>query len=179
MAIRRKMIRRLVEELLERKGISEPPVRVDEIAQHCGLKVRAQAVQNSDISGFILRTGKDAIIGVNSQHAAVRQRFTIAHELGHYLIHAQGVNEVHVDRKFGVQFRDSLSSEGIDRDEREANLFAAELLMPKHFIEADLASVDKMDLVGDDVFIEKLARRYGVSSQAMVFRLANLGFIRL
>lgn len=178
MAIRRKRIRGLVEKLLKENSVTGPPVPVEGIAHYCNLKVRKQRARNDDISGFILRTGKDAIIGVNASHAPVRQRFTIAHELGHYLIHTQGVDEVHVDRKFGVQYRNSLSSEGTDRDEREANFFAAELLMPKHFIEADLAEADEMDLVDDD-FISRLAGKYRVSTQAMVFRLANLGFIRL
>src|SRR5690606_31509796 len=143
-----------------------------------GLEVRKQTVQISDISGFILRSGKDAIIGVNSLHPNVRQRYTVAHELGHFLIHAQGMDEVHVDRVFSIQFRTQISSEGTDRDEREANFFAAELLIPKRFVEARLADAVRMDLV-DDSFIEQLAREFDVSTQAMVFRLANLGFIRL
>lgn len=183
MAVRRKMIRSMVKSLLEKNDVSKPPVPVEKIARLSGLEVRKQTLQNrdSDISGFILRSGKDAIIGVNSGHAGVRQRFTIAHELGHYLIHSHGLDQVHVDRRFEVRFRDQLSSEGTDGDEREANYFAAELLMPKQFIEADLSSVDKMDLVDDKFisFISELADRYDVSVQAMVFRLANLGIIKL
>lgn len=178
MAIRRKIIRLFVEELLRENGVETPPVPVETIAESRGLQVRKQEIKNSDISGFIFRGGKNAVIGVNSSNASVRQRFSIAHELGHYLIHTQGTNKVHVDRAFEVKFRDDLSSQGIDTDEREANLFAAELLMPWHFMEADLADVSHMDIV-DDEFINDLAGRYNVSAQAMLFRLANLGFVKL
>ena len=85
---------------------------------------------------------------------------------------------VHVDRKFEVKFRDDLSSQGVDTEEREANHFAAALLMPQHFIERDLAVAGGMDLVDDD-FLRGLARQYDVSAQAMLFRLANLGFVSL
>lgn len=178
MAVRRKMIRQLVEQLLTTIGSVGPPVNIEKVASVCGLQVRKQDITNSDISGFILRTGNEGVIGVNSFHAHVRQRFTIAHEIGHYLIHSQGADEVHVDRKFDVRFRNSLSSEGVDKDEREANFFAAELLMPIHFIEEDLSKNNRMDIVDED-FIGELANKYEVSLQAMIFRLANLGFIRL
>jgi Zn-dependent peptidase ImmA (M78 family) len=70
-----------------------------------------------------------------------------------------------------------MSSQGTDEAEREANLFAASLLMPKEFIEADLASEDYFDLL-DDGFLQNLARKYGVSAQALVNRLKNLGYIQ-
>lgn len=178
MAVRRKRIRRLVEQFLDENGIDRPPVPVERIAQSRGLLVRRQSVDDSDISGFLFRQGTDVIIGVNSAHPRVRQRFTIAHELGHFLLHAAGSDDIHVDRRFEVKFRDDLSSQGIDSDEREANHFAAELLMPQRFIERELRDVGEMDLV-DDYFLRKLARRYSVSTQAMLFRLANLGFVSL
>ncbi len=178
MAIRRKRIRRLVEQLLDENEIDRPPVPVEHIAKSCGLLVRRRSNNASDISGFLFRQGPEVIIGVNSAHAGVRQRFTIAHELAHFLLHAAGSDDIHVDRRFGVKFRDDLSSRGIDTDEREANHFAAELLMPQRFIERDLGNAGEMDLV-DDKFLRNLARCYDVSTQAMLFRLANLGFVSL
>jgi Zn-dependent peptidase ImmA (M78 family) len=73
--------------------------------------------------------------------------------------------------------RDDVSSQGIDEAEREANFFAASLLMPKEFLEADLAAEDDVDLLDDD-FLRNLARKYGVSTQALVNRLKNLGYIQ-
>jgi Zn-dependent peptidase ImmA (M78 family) len=70
-----------------------------------------------------------------------------------------------------------VSSQGTDDDEREANFFAASLLMPKQFLEEDLAGEDYVDLLDDD-FLSELARKYGVSSQALVNRLKNLDYIQ-
>lgn len=178
MSIRRKRIRELAAQLLKQNGVVQPPVPVDRIARSLGLSVRKRRNASSDISGFIFRRGRGAVIGVNSSNARVRQRFTIAHELGHYLFHTKGYEKVHVDRQFEVKFRDGLSSQGIDTDEREANLFAAELLMPQPFIARDIAALDGLDIV-DGNLLKNLARRYQVSAQAMLFRLANLGYVSI
>jgi Zn-dependent peptidase ImmA (M78 family) len=73
--------------------------------------------------------------------------------------------------------RNDISSQGTDIAEREANFFAASLLMPKDFIEKDLEAEESIDFL-DDKLIHDLARKYGVSTQALVNRLKNLGFIQ-
>ena len=97
MAIRRRYIRRLVDELLARTGVTGAPVPVVGIAKALGVQVRRQRAE-PDLSGFLLRDagGPRAIIGVNSQHHQNRRRFTVAHELGHFLLHAG--ERLHVDR---------------------------------------------------------------------------------
>ena len=62
------------------------------------------------------------------------------------------------------------------RTEREANLFAASLLMPKDFLTDDLEETESVDLL-DDEFLHQLSRKYGVSTQTLVNRLENLGYI--
>ena len=80
------------------------------------------------------------IIGVNSLHHPNRQRYTIAHELGHLELHRQLItSEVHVDKGFPVLMRDPKSATGTELHEIEANQFAAELLMPRTLIEQALA----------------------------------------
>jgi len=74
--------------------------------------------------------------------------------------------------------RDERSSEGTDEHEIEANIFAAELLMPAAFLERDLEQLDPADLLDEDGLIS-LAAAYRVSPQALTFRLANLGYIRM
>jgi Zn-dependent peptidase ImmA (M78 family) len=105
----------------------------------------------------------------------VRQHFTTAHELGHLLLHDQ--EQLHIDHGFRVRLRDDVSSQGTDEAEREANMFAAALLMPKQFLENDLVNEEFVDLLDDD-FLSSLAKKYGVSSQALVNRLKNLGYIQ-
>ncbi|WP_246763637.1 ImmA/IrrE family metallo-endopeptidase [Rhizobium sp. 007] len=108
------------------------------------------------------------IIGVNSEQSKQRQRFTIAHEFGHYLLH-EGLG-AHVDREYRINFRDATSSQASSVLEIEANFFAANLLMPEDFLEADDAEL----AIDDDVQVAKLASRYGVSRHAMSLRLGKL-----
>jgi len=177
MAIRRKHIRQVVQRILEECGIEEPPVDVRRVARHLGATVR-EAEADDELSGFLHRVPSTnrVIIGVNDAHSPSRQHFTIAHELGHLLLH--GTEDFHVDRGFQVYRRDARSTEGSDTSEVEANLFAAELLMPIAFVAADLREREAIDLSKDDE-LKRLARRYRVSPQAMTFRLANLGYLTL
>ena len=177
MAIRRKFITEIVEGILEENGVYRPPVPVEKIAKAHALKVQKSEVSSSDISGFLVRVKSKAVIGVNSSNALVRQRFTIAHELGHYLLHSQGAQDVHIDRHFEVRFRDEQSSRGTDADEQEANFFAAELLMPRQFIKDDIEKVKQIDLE-DGTILTELSEKYEVSIQALSFRLSNLGYVR-
>lgn len=174
MSIRRRRIRQLAQQLIEKNNLQSPPVDIEEIVTQQGIQVRKENKPDSNVSGFIARRGLSTIIGVNSSQVWVRQRFTLAHELGHHFLHPQSLGEVHVDEKF----RDDRSSLGTDLDEREANLFAAELLMPQHLIEQALAEEDGIDVEADET-INELAERFQVSTQAMMFRLANLGYIAL
>jgi len=154
--------------------IAAAPVPVEKIAKARGARIFYQSLED-DVSGFLYRDTAQAVIGVNTHHAPARQNFTTAHELGHLLLHDQ--EQLHVDHGFRVRLRDDVSSQGTDEAEREANFFAASLLMPKEFLETDLASEDSVDLLDDD-FLHGLARKYGVSTQALVNRLKNLGYIQ-
>lgn len=182
MAIRRKHILLLVDDLLSKSSIQTPPVPVEAIAKTLGAEVRYQP-GDDDLSGFLLRDHKQqrAVIGVNSAHHENRQKFTIAHEIGHFLLHEwEGVHVDGSDRGFQVKHRDEKSSAGTDIEEQEANFFAAALLMPAKFLKHDLSKIKKLDLLDDNnLALTELAKRYEVSIQALTFRLANLGYIRL
>lgn len=174
MAIRRRKIESLIQELLATHKVTSAPVPVEKIAKARGARIFHQSLEN-DVSGFLYRNAAQAVIGVNTHHAPSRQNFTTAHELGHLLLHDQ--EQLHVDHDFRLRLRDDVSSQGTDESEREANCFAASLLMPKMFLEVDLASEDYVDVL-DDQFLRDLARKYGVSTQALVNRLKNLGYIQ-
>jgi len=173
MPIRRRKIESLIDDLLTEYRITDGPVPVERIAKAKGARVFYQSLDN-DVSGFLYRDAAQTVIGVNTHHAPVRQNFTAAHELGHMLLHDQ--EKLHVDHSFYVRLRDDVSSQGTNDDEREANLFAASLLMPRHFLENDLQEEEWVNLLDDD-FLSELARKYGVSTQALVNRLKNLGYI--
>jgi Zn-dependent peptidase ImmA (M78 family) len=177
MSVRRKHIRTVTEQLLARHQVQSAPVPVEKIARSLGLTVRKEPTED-DLSGFLVRDRKKgtAIIGVNARHHPNRQNFTVAHELGHFLLH-EG-DAIHVDRRFQVKLRNEESSKGTDLEEKEANLFAAELLMPKSFLEGDLAEIGEFDL-DDDATLTKLAKKYGVSTQALTIRLGYLGYVEM
>jgi Zn-dependent peptidase ImmA (M78 family) len=173
MAIRRRKIESVIDGLLAEYDIPEAPVPVERIAKAKGARLFYQSLDD-DVSGFLFRDKSHVVIGINTHHAPVRQNFTAAHELGHLLLHEQ--EQLRIDREFRVRLRDSVSSQGTDEAEREANFFAASLLMPRQFIEQDLAGEESVNLLDDD-FLTELARKYGVSTQALVNRLNNLGYI--
>ncbi|HEY0974639.1 MAG TPA: ImmA/IrrE family metallo-endopeptidase [Solimonas sp.] len=149
-----------------------PPVDVAAIARGRGIDIRYEAFDDN-VSGVLVRQAGRSTIGVSSAQSEVRQRFTIAHELGHFLLH-QG-HELHVDKSFSVNWR--RSKEGGDADpveieEVEANAFAACLLMPEEMLNARRDSM-VFDLE-DETEIQRLATQFKVSRQAMNFRLFNL-----
>jgi Zn-dependent peptidase ImmA (M78 family) len=160
--------------LIREAKVSKAPVPVWEIARARGARIVPDSL-DGDLSGFLYRDSSQTVIGVNTQHAPVRQNFTVAHELAHLILHDQ--EQLHVDRAFPtVRLRDDKSSQGIDDAEKEANLFAAELLMPEQFLKKDLAGRSTLDLY-DENYIPQLAQTYGVSVQAFIFRLQYLGYI--
>lgn len=159
-----------VQQILALTKTTEAPVDVERIAE----LLNARVVRNDfddEISGVLVRRSEETVIGVEQSQSPERQRFTIAHELGHLVLH--DVGEVHVDK---VNFRSSLSSTAEDVEEVEANAFAASLLMPRAFVVADLQG--QTVNIEDDDLIKRLARKYGVSTQAITYRLINVFRIR-
>lgn len=173
MPIPKSKIQAIVERLLSDNGVTEAPVPLLQIAQACGVRVFADSLKG-DLSGFLYRGNNKVVIGVNTLHHPVRQNFTMAHELGHFLLHDR--EHFHIDHEFRIRLRNNISSQGTDEGEREANHFAAALLMPKKFLENDLKDKEYIDLFAED-FLHDLACKYGVSTQALVYRLKNLGYL--
>lgn len=160
-----------IEKLLDACGVSRAPVPVKKVASHLDIDVRF-APTKPDVSGALIVNGKEAYIAVNSTHHENRQRFTIAHEIGHYCLHKDG-DHVHFDGDFRVYARNGRSALAIDVHEIEANQFAAELLMPTEMLRSDFVKLR----AADESAIATLATKYRVSGKAMEFRLQNLGFI--
>ncbi len=166
-----------VRELLRDCGIKTPAIDVRRVARFLGASVRMVSA-NSEVSGMLYRRDDGSVIGINEDHHLNRQRFSIAHEIGHLCLHS---NDLYLDRGGpSVYWRDAISGLGSDGDEIEANHFAACLLMPRGFLLSDLRSGrvhgDALSR-GDDETITWLAKRYQVSPQAMTLRLVNLRFI--
>jgi Zn-dependent peptidase ImmA (M78 family) len=161
-------IERLSDALLHEGQVIRAPVPVERLARLKGCRVVKYDIK--DISGVLFRSDDDVVIGVNSTQLPQRQRFTIAHELGHFLLHHG--QKVHYDKDYRVSLRSDLSSAGTDIEEIEANFFAASLLMPERFLHSDPRAVE-MDLE-DEKAIKALSHAYGVSAQAMTHRLLRM-----
>jgi Zn-dependent peptidase ImmA (M78 family) len=158
-----------VDKLLQEHAIADAPVPIEHIAIAIGARIEYREF-DQDVSGVLVRTVTESVIGVALGQSKERQRFTVAHELGHLLLH-EG-KELHIDKSFRVNFRSSSSSSAEDVEEVEANAFAAAILMPKLMLRRDASALD-LDFEQTNV-IARLAKRYEVSEQAMTFRLSNL-----
>lgn len=166
---RHAVVRATARRLVEQAGIGSPPVPVERIAKSLGVSVRFAPLED-DLSGMAFIKGAAKVVAVNALHHPNRQRFTVAHELGHHVLHAERLaSGVHVDRV--IMRRDQLSSEGSDDFEIQANVFASELLMPLHLIVPELGPV--LDL-NDEVRLAAISRRFKVSLAALQFRLAAM-----
>lgn len=159
--------------LLESLGINidNLPIPIFEIAEKCKVKIKPYNL-GDDISGVLVINKGEGTIGVNPLHPKVRQRFTVAHELGHYLLHVNKKKDLFVDKGFKVHFRDQQSSFGVIKKEQEANAFAAAILMPENLLQQKIAELD-LDLA-DESAIKYLAQLFDVSPLAMTIRISNL-----
>src|SRR5437773_283248 len=97
--------------LRAKHGTTAVPVDVSRLAEMEGVQIERSDF-GEEISGLLVKHGDRATIGVNARHAGGRQRFTIAHELGHFLLHSS--RELFVDKDYVVHFRDDNSSTGYD-----------------------------------------------------------------
>lgn len=150
--------------ILKMAGIHNPPVNVYKIAKLLGFSI-IESDFPINYSGEIFIENNVKSIGINKNHSLTRQRFTIAHELGHYLNGHQYFDEE------GKMLEDSEFdfSNPIRQQEKEANLFASELLIPKEFL------IKELEQHGLD--INKLTEHFEVSSQAMWIRLTSLKLV--
>jgi Zn-dependent peptidase ImmA (M78 family) len=166
--ISKKRIQYKVENLLIKCSITEPPIDVVKIAETLGIEIHTLQFDDPNVSGILIKKANDFYIGLNELQPKNRQRFSIAHELGHYTLHILS-KSIFVDDF--EKFRDKVSSEGSKEEEIEANAFAAELLMPEQFIRKDLEEID----ICDEECVRKLAQKYQVSTESFVYRVSNLG----
>jgi Zn-dependent peptidase ImmA (M78 family) len=138
------------------------PVPIDAIIRDIGLPLSYEPMDDN-ISGYIERQRGGYRIVVNAIHPPTRQRFTAAHELGHYIYHRDLLGE-------GVGDNRAYRTDGTDRPnanirpihERQANSFAANVLMPRH----------RLTNVGLESTSD-LASRFWVSQAAMKIRLGR------
>ena len=165
-----KYIEEKTEKLLQELNVSYAPVDVYQCAKYLGVDVQPVSLKE-DISGLFVIKDKMAYIRYNeNEKNKQRQRFTIAHELGHFVLHKN--IPLFIDKGEKLMYRDTASTTGELQKEREANAFAASLLMPKFLIEKKILNIPQNKNI-----VDYLAEKFNVSDQAMNFRLSNLGML--
>lgn len=150
--------------VLARHWDGKLPVDPQRIATAMGIRVVPRGGPDDPgyaYSGYFDNTGERPVIEYNRAESVVRQRFTLAHELGHFALgHASSPRDTPANFNTAVA----------DTTERRANQFAAELLMPAKELRL---------LVQGGVFknVAELASAFRTSQAAMVYRMQSLGLI--
>lgn len=163
----------MAKSVLNRHWNGRFPVDVHEIAHRMGVIVNNSPTGNLNLgdafheklSGRFDIINNQAVCTINSSDSWVRRRFTLAHELGHYVL------------DHGSGFRDTAYSFEVTPDyrETEANYFAAELLMPTEYIQNYLQQNNVN--IDNNWSIREMANFFDVSERAIYVRLEYLGIL--
>jgi hypothetical protein len=150
---------RLLRRYLEAFPAAEVPVPVQDIAEDL-LGLRVRVAPGLAVSGMLVPS--ERLVWVNADEPPERCRFTVAHEMGHWVVHC-----AEQATRPAILCRDADLDGATDVREREANVFAADLLMPEAAVREAAG--------GPDSSATALALRFRVSPVAMAWRLYNLG----
>lgn len=145
------------------------PVDPAWIANKLGLKVVEMRLPSTISGALIKENGKDPVIVLEQSDSKTRKRFSCAHELGHYISRLNSEDSVYEY----IDLRGDIAKTGTSPEEIAANKFAACLLMPKAEVKRKLSDLDS----SKSILVLKLAKHFGVSAEAVSFRLRNLGII--
>ena len=145
------------------------PVDLDAIFRELGVGYREQHIPTGE-SGWIERDGDYFTVVVNASEGEQRRRFTAAHELSHYLMHRDLMDDGsrmnrHTDRLFDKNADDD---DGLftHRHEVQANKMAARIIMPAKLVRRKHA---------EGMSAGEIAKAFKVSRAAMEIRLSTLG----
>lgn len=160
------------------------PVDLNKILDFLKISVEHDfELEREDVIGEISFSDKQAVIRLNPHQNAykVRERFTIAHEIGHYCLHSSSNRDGFQDSRKTMSRTDSYW----DKFESEANNFAAMLLMPKYLIQQEGKKIiaqykkdESKNTMPVKEFVSRMSSLFEVSSKAMEYRLTKLGVTR-
>lgn len=176
--MKRSEVKKRAEDFCKDYGITEYPVEIVRVCNENGLKVFEEYL-GGNVSGLIVVDEKkwekydsNQFISVNLTDSAVRRRFTIAHELAHFVLHKnESKLYAHRDLNNDQGTRSSI--------EQEANYFAANVLMPEELVKnrvEDLRS-EVRGKIPAFVLVKEVADDFAVSESAAEVRLRQLGII--
>lgn len=150
---------------LRAAGLLTIPLNIFAVAEFLGVEVVEEAMDD-DLSGYLEMHDGHWVAGVNAYHHINRKRFTVAHEIAHLLLHSSKESYFQ-DKTFARREADRSQTKGTSM-EREADAFAAALLMPANDV--------RQAIDGGMTSLSALAEKFKVSALAMKFRVMNLGY---
>ena len=156
--------------LLDEQQLTMLPIDPEKVAANLGAVVIHQPGP-VELSGMLLRRDGQDVIGIRAELESERQRFAVAHLVGHLYLHARRDLILDTATRYA---HPTLPSMPTDREEAEANRFAAALLVPEGIVrrmavEADARTADQL--------LDLLTPRFEVTRAAMASRLMGLGII--
>lgn len=155
------------EKILSQFPIESAPIDIENITEKLGIEIGY--APSTKYSGMLIRkTDGKVLMGINNNESAERMRFTIAHELGHFVLYPK--DAVNID----YRSKEHISSK--PKKEQLADFFAANLLMPEKFVRKDFEKAIKNRIFFEQDLIE-LANKYHVSQEAIKYRLIYLNLI--
>ena len=134
------------------------PINLADILGKYNISLNAGKFEDENVSGVFSR--KDKEIYVAQDESPNRTAFTVAHELGHYFLHEDKATDVFYRKQIL-----NIAEESREK-EKEANWFAASLLMPSQLVKKYYSITQDIDV---------LSSLFGVSPTAVYYRLKNLG----
>lgn len=157
---RKKFVKKLADDLIKNARVIEAPVSLERIIRHLqgDHSIEVQRIDIGEkVSGLLVvckKVDEDyATIGFNINHSWYRRRFTIAHEIGHFLMGHTCT---------------SRQDDGT-HNEREADLFAGEVLIPTKLIKADFIKTPDLDV---------LSKLYRVSKEALTIKVMDARLLK-
>ena len=149
--------RDMARKILQDTKLVEVPVPIEKIIKHYGFRIVYLDQPTDQFSGILHRSKK--AIGVNKNHHLFRQRFSLAHELGHYFLDHPDAEE---------EIPDEENSSLFSLYEKEADEFAGELLFPKNLLK---------QLFKKNPDIDSLRNKFQVSQHVIIIQISKYGLL--
>jgi Zn-dependent peptidase ImmA (M78 family) len=173
----------LAEKCLREAESFSVPVDLQRVSDSLGVRVHYEELEDR-VSGVLVIKGGQKHALINSKHHPNRQRFSLAHEIGHLVLHDCRQDRLFIDTNLRMYQRVGAPSDEAyangqslttPTEEREANLFASAILMPEDLVKSQARNID----LEDEADVALLARLFSVSDQAMSIRLHQLRVLRV
>lgn len=155
--------------------VASIPVNIEAIIRSFDIELDKNANLSERVLGEISKDGDRYKISIKKTDHYYRKRFTMAHELGHFVLHKDKIGNGIDDSENYRPVRRTDTAAG-ELEEREANSFAAEILMPEDLVVQ--YAKERGVFVGDEIeqsaALQEIATAFQVSKAAMGIRINGL-----